>query len=432
MARGVQVVRDAAYWEMGNAFIRVILAELNDALRKSKISDARRRKKICERFLFGLGNALDQCWFTVNGEKHYPLVCFTREFLNTDVDVRDVGTIFAPSPDWEYHGAALDVVEEFFEDPSEGASEVQVGVFGVDEPKPVKPRTTARATHKKSVSAKKPATREKSPTPGVGGTVKETMAKLEELGASCSGREVNLWHAGVSDAELALVGRLGQLKGLCIHEKAVTDEGLKHLKRLENLRHLSLCGSGITDAGLKHLGPLVNLRCLILSSTKVTDEGLKALKRLKNLEDLDLGETGIRGPGLAHLTKLPNLKDLALNGCPVGDAGLAHLRALPQLARLQLIKAGVTDDGLEHLAHLENLRVLFLDQNNIRGHGLPHLAKLRKLKALRLEKTKLVNATLEHFETLTQLRHLYISGTRTTAAGVAKLKKMLPRCQIQR
>ena len=58
----------------------------------------------------------------------------------------------------------------------------------------------------------------------------------------------------------------------------VTDAGLAHLKGLTNLRGLRLTDTNITDAGLVHLKGLTNLGYLYLNSTEVTESGVKDLK----------------------------------------------------------------------------------------------------------------------------------------------------------
>ena len=426
MASRAKIVRDPAYWEMGKAFAGVMAMELNDALKDCRVTDARKRKKICERFLFGMGNFLDQYWFAVEGEKHYPLMCFTKKFMNVGMDPSDVGTVYAPSKGWEYHAAASDMTEWFFKDQKQDSNAVRVGVFGEEEPE-LEPVDQTPPPRRRKAKPAKPSLK-----------TADAAATLEALGAMLvenrRGRveEVSLWHAGIGDDDLSLVGQLVNLKELYIHESKVTDAGLKHLRALKNLQTLSLATTPVTNAGLKHLRPLTSLRFLNLSGTQISDDGLKHLKPLENLRDLSLDKTAVQGRGLAHLKRLPRLDSLDLSEMQVGDAGLAQLKHLTSVTTLILAKAGITDDRLEHLKHVKNLRVLILNENAIKGPGLPQLAELGKLKILGLEKTKLTNATLTYLEDLTRLSTLNLGRTRTTQAGIKKLKKALPKCQISK
>jgi mono/diheme cytochrome c family protein len=96
---------------------------------------------------------------------------------------------------------------------------------------------------------------------------------------------------------------------------------------------LNLAGSKVTDAGLAQLAPLTNLRSLHLEKTAITDAGLVHLKGLTNLEYLNLYGTGVTDAGLANLEGLKNLRALYLWGSKATDAGAEKLqKALPQCA----------------------------------------------------------------------------------------------------
>ena len=114
---------------------------------------------------------------------------------------------------------------------------------------------------------------------------------------------------------------------------STTDEQLaEKLKGWANAAtSLFLANSKITDAGLAHLKGLENLKSLNLVWTKITDAGLAHLKGLSKLENLDLGATNLTDAGLVHLKGLTNLQELGLNRCNlITDAGLKSLKkALP-------------------------------------------------------------------------------------------------------
>jgi len=93
-------------------------------------------------------------------------------------------------------------------------------------------------------------------------------------------------------------------------------------------------------------------------------------------------DNGIRGLGLAHLSNRPGLIDLSLSCPTLGDLSAKVLAELKQVKRLSLAGSGLTDEGIKHLAGLTNLE--WLD--------------LRRTKA--------------------------------SAAGVAELKKALPKCKV--
>jgi hypothetical protein len=81
----------------------------------------------------------------------------------------------------------------------------------------------------------------------------------------------------------------------------ITDAGLAHLKRLRNLRQLRLECPKISPAGLAHLGGLKDLDTLYVATMPVTDAGLDHLKALTKLQRLDLRQTKVTVEGVKKL-----------------------------------------------------------------------------------------------------------------------------------
>src|SRR5262249_41210754 len=92
----------------------------------------------------------------------------------------------------------------------------------------------------------------------------------------------------------------------------------------------------VTDAGLAHLAALANLRGLRLNGTKVSDAGLVHLKGMKRLGYLELNDTRVTDKGLGHLAGLTKLKWLYVRGTRLSDAGLVWLRDMEGLVGLDL------------------------------------------------------------------------------------------------
>jgi YHS domain-containing protein len=102
--------------------------------------------------------------------------------------------------------------------------------------------------------------------------------------------ELNLAGSKVTDAGLATLAQLPNLRRLHLEKTAVTDAGLAHLKGLANLEYLNLYATGVTDAGLAHLAGLKNLRNVYLWQTKVTAEGAANLKKTIPTVTINRGE----------------------------------------------------------------------------------------------------------------------------------------------
>ena len=89
------------------------------------------------------------------------------------------------------------------------------------------------------------------------------------------------------------------------------DEQLAKLAPLAAAIHrLDLGGTAVTDAGLAVLSEMKQLRQLRLDRTAISDEGLAKLPGLKRLESLNLHSTAVTDVGVAQLVELPKLRRL--------------------------------------------------------------------------------------------------------------------------
>ena len=133
MAEATRLVRDDAYEEMGSSYQCVQVSTLDEAMREAGIADAEVRRKVCESFLFAMGNLHDQGWLkpSADAEPVYPLLCFSKRFLNTDTPVGELGEVFAPSEMFAFHEYAFDNAALLYEgDPN---AQVETGSFDGEE-----------------------------------------------------------------------------------------------------------------------------------------------------------------------------------------------------------------------------------------------------------------------------------------------------------
>ena len=283
----------------------------------------------------------------------------------------------------------------------------------------------------------------------------------------------------VTDADLAILRSFDHLQQLVIENAPnVTDAGLAHLEGLTQLRFLSLGERKITDAGLAHLKGLTELRFLGLSGGEITDAGLRHLGALSKLEIVNLEDLRCGDAGLAHLAGKP-LTNLVVTNCPITDAGLAVVKALPALSLVYLNNVPITDAGLAHLESARRLRTLNLGGTRatdtgvlvaLRGKslkqlilgpecssdavlatlrpmqelnrlsvsgsqvtdaGLVHLAGVRNLSTLSLSGTRVTDEGLLRLKDLPQLEFLFIDGNHVTAAGAPALKAARPGLSVK-
>ena len=85
----LKVETDEAYDLAAKGMVRSLLLLLRESLHESKVSP-RKQRQICESFCVALCDHLDQGWFRIDGQPFYPLLAFTRSFLNIDTELKEV------------------------------------------------------------------------------------------------------------------------------------------------------------------------------------------------------------------------------------------------------------------------------------------------------------------------------------------------------
>lgn len=91
--------------------------------------------------------------------------------------------------------------------------------------------------------------------------------------------DLNASDTAITDASLAVIGKLERLVRLDLHGTRIGDAELGALGGLKNLRYLNLYGTQVSDAGLEKLKGLGSLTHVYLWESKVTDSGAKALAK---------------------------------------------------------------------------------------------------------------------------------------------------------
>ncbi len=265
--------------------------------------------------------------------------------------------------------------------------------------------------------------------------------------------------AQVTDAGLAYFADCKKLTYLSVYSRKVTDTGLAYFADCKELTLLSLVGTQVTDAGLAYFAGCKKLTYLHLGYCRkvtdaglahfadckdltllsldgcpqVTDAGLANFRDCKKLAELYLAYTQVTDAGLAQFKGCEDLTSLSLYGCAqVSDAALAHFKERKNLINLKLGRTQVTDGAIADFPRYKNLRSVNLDGcTQITNAGLAHLGECRNLTNLSLDHCAQVNdASLEVIAGFSRLATLRIVGTKVTAAGVAKLQKDLPKCEI--
>ncbi len=231
------------------------------------------------------------------------------------------------------------------------------------------------------------------------------------------------------------MANLTDLRELDIFENAksrgrcVSDTGVRHLASLKKLQKLHLIGAKITGQAFEKLDGLPELMELSLEHNPVTN--LSGIGKLRQLRILRLSSTPVGDDGLGQLQGLQDLEWLALNGTNVTDAGMKDLARLKKLRMVELRNTAITGASLRNLAGLPELENLYLCESKIDDAAMGEVAGLQKLQILLIDGTRVTDIGLLKLTAIGGLRMVTISDCPgVTFEGIAKLKKVLPRCDV--
>ena len=153
------------------------------------------------------------------------------------------------------------------------------------------------------------------------------------------------------------------IKTLLLHGTQATDEGLKYVGKMTSLESLYFWdATSITDAGVAHLAGLKNLKNVHISWSKITDESLVLLSSLPKIEELSLQDNHFSDAGFLRLKGQNTLKQLATGqgSFEVTDEGLIHLKEFKNLSLVDLQNSKVTAQGLYRLKGMPSLKTLWI------------------------------------------------------------------------
>ncbi len=170
------------------------------------------------------------------------------------------------------------------------------------------------------------------------------------------------------DDLLAQLASQPGIKTLLLHGTQATDGGLKHIGKMASLEAIYFWdATSITDAGVAHLAGLKNLKKIHISRSQITDESLVLLSSLPMIEELSLQEGHFSDKGFLRLKGQNTLKQLATGRgtFEVTDAGLIHFKEFKNLVLVDLQNSKVTAQGLEHLKGMPGLKTIWVSGTTI-------------------------------------------------------------------
>ena len=192
--------------------------------------------------------------------------------------------------------------------------------------------------------------------------------------------------------------------------------------------------AGIKDDCLDHLVALPHLKSAMFYQVPFRDRDVVHLKHLKNLTSLTFNEgtlSGIDGPTQFEFLKyLPHLESLSLNDAKFGDADAKFLKDTVNLKILFIYGSAIGDDGLAQLQHLKNLEMIGLGKTKVTDRGISYLSALPKLRYISANDLNITDEAFGSFAKMTALRDLELHNTQYSREGIEKLRKAMPKCEI--
>jgi len=232
-----------------------------------------------------------------------------------------------------------------------------------------------------------------------------------------------------------LASTISQLKQGRLNNNAVTDAGLAKLAGLKELRELRLSNTNITDEGLGILSGFPALEELSIYRLRGGAEGLKHLEHLDSLKRLNLSfkeRDTLTDEAIAPIAKLTGLVSLRLEG-QLSDEGLRHLKPLGGLEQLHLKGTWFTDKGIAMLPRFPALQTLSL-KGHFTNRAILDLVKLRSLSMLTMTgNVEISKANEVILAAMPCMRRLRLErGPSDPRAVMEKLAAGLPAKQRQR
>ncbi len=236
----------------------------------------------------------------------------------------------------------------------------------------------------------------------------------------------------VTDAAMATLAAMPELRAVRLSGVNVTDAGLAKLLELPQLTELDLrnCRK-ITTEGIAQAGQKKTLRVLKIGGPQIDDQVLDLVAQMSQLTGLSLDSCDISDTGVAKLDRLP-LGDLTIFQCAnITDEGLNVLAAYDRMRRLTLRGVAALGAALERLPQPDLLVTLNLEQSGITDAEVPVLARFTKLESLNLGQTRLTDEAIEALVKLNWLKHLTLTQTNITDDGAQRLREALPAVSIR-
>ena len=121
------------YWELARSFVRVLIDDLNGALKECGLSKPKRRAAV-EKASFALCNMFDQGWLRADGLTAYPMLVFSKKFLDSNVSIDQASPFQLRHESVELHAMVCDEIRWYFDEQKERIPDNTSGDVGCEVP----------------------------------------------------------------------------------------------------------------------------------------------------------------------------------------------------------------------------------------------------------------------------------------------------------
>jgi len=236
--------------------------------------------------------------------------------------------------------------------------------------------------------------------------------------------ELDVESVKLSDADLAIIGRMKGLKTLRIASARMTGDGLGHLARLPVLEELTLDRVHFSNSGSAISQGFASLKSLVVgSSPEFGDDAIACFGSPPQLEDVNFNRAPIGDRGLAQLLQSGKVRSLIINEGLMTDASFAQIANYKAPGWLVLSGMPLTDAGLKALAGKE-FPTLILDHTALTDQAFGVLTNIKGLEYVSLSDTKISGVGAGDLNGDPKLKHLDLSGVTLTQKGTQALAQV--------
>ncbi len=235
--------------------------------------------------------------------------------------------------------------------------------------------------------------------------------------------ELDFSNSMLTDKDLAELRDLSQLRVLKLNDNPqISDAGLAYLVRLTNLKFLDLRFTGIHGDGLHYLANCTKLQKLYFPPRKYSLEQLIFLKNLTQIEDCPKPPEVAWTIWIQLVRSWVNTARLNLSGPEIANQMLSGLDRLTVLKEIQ-VSGRISELGLSQLGKHKDLEILTLDLPSISQGGITVISELSKLRILQFGQTRISNEMIPLLRSISGLDKIAFDGRWLLDSGIAAFKE---------